>query len=41
MTVEARIVKGFGKLFLVEGKAGIGGEVIAKAMLTLAIGSIE
>ena len=38
--VEVRIVKGFGKLFLVEGQAVIGGEVAAKAQLTLAIGSI-
>ena len=40
VTVEARIIKGFGKLFLVEGKAGVGGVDIAKATLTLAIGSL-
>lgn len=39
--VEVRIVKGFGKLFLVEGQAVIGGEVAAKAQLTLAIGSVQ
>ncbi len=38
VAVEVRIVKGFGKLFLVEGTAVIGGEVIAKAALTLAVG---
>ena len=41
VTVEARIVKGFGRLFMVEGKAQVGGEVIARAMLTLAVGSIR
>jgi 3-hydroxyacyl-[acyl-carrier-protein] dehydratase len=41
VTVEVRIVKEFGKLFLVEGKAVIGGEVAAKAQLTLAIGSLQ
>lgn len=37
--IEARIVKGFGRLFMVEGKARVGGDVIAQAMLTLAVGS--
>jgi 3-hydroxyacyl-[acyl-carrier-protein] dehydratase len=40
VSVEVRIVKGFGTFFLVEGKAAIGGEVVASAMLTLAIGKI-
>lgn len=38
VSVEARIVKGFGQLFLVEGTARVGGEVIARGMLTLAVG---
>jgi len=38
VTVEARVVKEFGRLYLVEGKAVVGEEVIAQAMLTLAIG---
>jgi 3-hydroxyacyl-[acyl-carrier-protein] dehydratase len=37
--LEARIVKGFGRLFLVEGTAQIGGEVIARGTLTLVVGS--
>jgi 3-hydroxyacyl-[acyl-carrier-protein] dehydratase len=41
VTVEARIVKGFGRFFLVEGKAHVGGEVIAQAMMTLAVGSFS
>ncbi len=36
--VEVRIVKGFGQLFLVEATASVGGEVIARATLTLAVG---
>lgn len=40
VSVEVRIVKGFGKLFLVEGTAGIGATRIAKATLTLAVGSL-
>jgi 3-hydroxyacyl-[acyl-carrier-protein] dehydratase len=39
LTVETRIVKGFGRLFLVEGKILTGGNVIARATLTLAVGS--
>ncbi|HEY6874507.1 MAG TPA: hydroxymyristoyl-ACP dehydratase [Geobacteraceae bacterium] len=39
VTVEARVVKGFGRLFLVEGEAAVGGEVVARATLTLAVGS--
>lgn len=39
--LEAQIVKGYGRLFLVEGKAQVGGEVIAQAMLTLVVGSFE
>lgn len=38
VTVEARVVKGFDALFLVEGEAVAGGEVIARATLTLAVG---
>lgn len=38
VTLEARVVKGFGKLFLVEGKALVDGRVIARAELTLAVG---
>jgi 3-hydroxyacyl-[acyl-carrier-protein] dehydratase len=38
VTVEARIVRGFGQLFLVEGKASVGGALIAQATLTLAVG---
>jgi 3-hydroxyacyl-[acyl-carrier-protein] dehydratase len=41
VSVEVRIVKGFGKLFLVEGTAGVGTTIIAKATLTLAIGSLR
>ncbi len=37
--LEARIVRGYGRLFLVEGKAQVGGEVIARGTLTLAVGS--
>jgi 3-hydroxyacyl-[acyl-carrier-protein] dehydratase len=40
VSVEVRIVKAFGTLFLVEGKAVIDDEVIASAILTLAVGSI-
>ena len=35
--VQTRIVKEFGKLFLVEGRAVVEEEVIASAMLTLAV----
>jgi 3-hydroxyacyl-[acyl-carrier-protein] dehydratase len=38
VSVEVRIVKEFGKLFLVEGTAVVGTTVIAKATLTLAVG---
>ncbi|HTG81047.1 MAG TPA: hydroxymyristoyl-ACP dehydratase [Geobacteraceae bacterium] len=38
VTVEARISKGFGHLYLVEGKAVVGGEQVAQATLTLAVG---
>lgn len=41
VTVVARIVKGFGRLFLVEGKASVDGEVVARGTLTLAVGSFE
>lgn len=39
--VEANIIKGFGKLFLVEGRAVVGAERVASAQLTLAIGSLQ
>lgn len=38
VTLEARVVKEFGRLFLVEGKAVVDGVVIARAVLTLAVG---
>jgi 3-hydroxyacyl-[acyl-carrier-protein] dehydratase len=41
VTVAVRIVKGFGKLFLVEGTATVNGSVVARANLTLAIGSLQ
>jgi 3-hydroxyacyl-[acyl-carrier-protein] dehydratase len=40
VTVAVRIVKGFGRLFLVEGTAAVNGMVIARADLTLAVGSL-
>ncbi len=41
VTVEVRIVKGFGTLFLVDGTALAGGDPVASAQLTLAIGSLR
>jgi len=41
VTVAVRIVKGFGRLFLVEGTAAVDGAVIARADLTLAVGSLQ
>lgn len=41
VTLEARVIKGFGKLFLVEGKASVEGSIIAKAALTLAVGKFS
>lgn len=38
--VRARIVKSFGRLFLVEGEASVDGEQVASAALTLGIGMI-
>lgn len=38
--VTVRIVKSFGRLFLVEGDASVEGEVVAKAVMTLGIGEI-
>jgi 3-hydroxyacyl-[acyl-carrier-protein] dehydratase len=40
VTVAVRIVKAFGTLFLVEGTAAVDGTVIARADLTLAVGSL-
>jgi 3-hydroxyacyl-[acyl-carrier-protein] dehydratase len=40
VVVGIRIIKGFGKLFLVEGTAGVGTTMIAKATLTLAVGNL-
>jgi 3-hydroxyacyl-[acyl-carrier-protein] dehydratase len=40
VTVAVRIVKAFGTLFLVEGTAVVNGTVIARADLTLAVGSL-
>lgn len=39
--VTARVVKSFGALFLVEGEARIGEEAVARATLTVAVGSLR
>jgi 3-hydroxyacyl-[acyl-carrier-protein] dehydratase len=39
--LTARIVKGFGRLFMVEGEARVDGSVVASAILTLAIGTFR
>ncbi len=41
ITVEVRIVRGFGTLFLVDGTALAGGAAVASGQLTLAIGSLS
>jgi 3-hydroxyacyl-[acyl-carrier-protein] dehydratase len=41
VTVTVRIIKAFGRLFLVEGTAKANGSVIARADLTLAVGSLQ
>lgn len=39
--IAVRIVKAFGRLFLVEGEARVKDEVVASAALTLAIGTMQ
>ena len=39
--IVARIVKAFGRLFLVEGEAQVQGKKVASATLTLAIGTMR